>query len=193
MDIQLFATDKELREFPESKTDSSTVLDKTPSSKGIKLTASDLPRSHTDLPKNSSRLPDHKSKCKTRRSHRHKSRSKNRTSGRSAVQVNDPLDSIRRKHWIVQTTHKAYLNQLVERSAGQSVVGQPVVSQPLVGQPIVGLPVTAPPVVSQPGCPIPPLLSLHLQPDLNALALTLSPQALRYVHLGIQIGRNLLN
>ena len=38
MDIQLVATDEELREFPEteSKTDS-TVLDKTPSSKSINL------------------------------------------------------------------------------------------------------------------------------------------------------------
>ena len=61
MDIQLFATDEELREFPESKTDSSIVLDKTPSPKDINLTASDLPRSHTDLTKIPSSLPDHKS------------------------------------------------------------------------------------------------------------------------------------
>ena len=176
MDIQLFATDEELREFPESKTDSSTVLDKTPSPKDINLMASDLPRSHTDLPKISSKLPDCKSKCKTRRSRRHKSQSKNRTGGHSAVQVNDPLDFIRRKQWIIQTTHVTYLNQLVEHSAGPPlpkavfpVVGQPLVGQPLVGQPVVGLPVTAPPVVSQLGRPVPPLLSLRLQPDLNAL------------------------
>ena len=150
MDIQLFATDEELREFPESKTDSSTVLDKTPSPKDINLMASDLPRSHTDLPKIPSRLPDRKSKRKTRRSHRQKSQSKNRTSGRSAVQVNDPLDSIRRKQWVIQTTHTVYLDQLVERSA----------SQPVVGQPVVDPPVTAPPMVSQLGHPIPALLSL---------------------------------
>ena len=65
----------------------------------------------------------------------------------------------------------AYLDQLVERSASppppEAVF--PVVGQPLVGQPIVGLPVTASPMVGQSSCPIPPLLSLHLQPDLNAL------------------------
>ena len=188
MDIHLFATDKELREFPESKTDSSTVPDKNPSPKDINLMASDLPRSHTDLPKIPSRLPDHKSKCKTRRSCRHKSQSKNRTSGCSAVQVNDPLDSIRRKQWVIQMTHTAYLDQLVEHSASQLMVAQPV-----VGQPIVSLPVTAPPVVSQLSWPTPPLLSLWLQPNLNALAQTLSPQALWYIHLGIQIGQNLLN
>ena len=95
MDIQLFATDEELREFPESKTDSSTVLDKTPTPKDINLMASDLPKSHADLPKTPSSLPDHKSKCKSRRSRRHKSRSKNSIVGRLGVQVNDPLYSIR--------------------------------------------------------------------------------------------------
>ena len=193
MDLQLFATDEELREFPESKTDSSTALYKTPSPKDINLMASDLPRSHTDLHKSPSRLPDHKSKCKTRRSHRHKSRSKNCTSGGSVVQVNDPLDSIREKQWVVQMTHVAYLDQLMGHSAGQPMVGQPMVGQPMVSQPVVGPPVAAPPMVSQPSRPIPPLLSLQLQPDLNALARTLSPQALRYVHLSIQISRNLLN
>ena len=178
MDIQLFATDEELREFPESKTDSSTAHDKTPSPKDINLMASDLPRSHTDLPKIPSRLPDCKSKRKTRRSCRHKSRSKNCTSGHAVIQVNDPLDSTKEKQWVIQMTHAAYLDQLVDHSAGQ---------------PVVGLPVAAPPVVGQHSHPIPPLLSLWLQPDLNALAQTLSPQALRYVHLGIQIGRNLLN
>ena len=183
MDLQLFATDEELREFPESKTDSSTAHDKTPSPKDINLTASDLPRSHTDLPKIPSSLPDHKAERKTRRSRRHKSQSKNRTSGCAVVQVNDPLDSIREKQLVVQMTNAAYLDQLVEHSAGQPVVGQPVVS----------LPVAVPPMVGQPGHPIPPLLSLQLQPNLNVLAWTLSPQALRYVHPNIQIGRNLLN
>ena len=191
MDIQLFATDEELREFPESKTDSSTAHDKTPRPKDINLTASDLPRSHTDLPKTPSRLPE----CKSRRSRRHKSRSKNSIVGCPVVEANDPLYSIREKQWVIQTTHAAYLDQLVERSAGPPLPEAvfPVVGQPLVGQPIVSPPVTAPPVVSQPGHPVPLLLSLHLQPDLNALARTLSPQALRYVHLSIQIGRSLLN
>ena len=195
MDIQLFATDEELREFPESKTDSSTACDKTPRPKDINLMASDLPRSHTDLPKIPSSLPDRKSKCKSRRNHRHKPRSKNPIVGHQAVQANDPLYSIREKQWVVQTTHAAYLNQLVECLAGppppEAVF--PVVGQPLVGQSVVGPPVTAPPVVGQPSRPIPPLLSLHLQPNLNALAQTLSPQALRYVHLGIQISQNLLS
>ena len=105
-------------------------------------------------------------------------------------------------------THAAYLDQLVECSAGQPmvgqpiadqplvsqpVVGQPLVGQPVVGQPLVSLPVTGPLMVGQPSCPIPPLLSLRIQPDLNALAQTLSPQALQYVHLGIQISHSLLN
>ena len=119
MDLQLFATDEELREFPESKTDSSTVLDKTPSCKDINLKASDLPRSHTDLPKFPSSLPDHKSKCKTRRSRRYKSRSKNHTGGHSVIQVNNPLDSIREKQLVIQSTNAAYLDQLVEHSVGQ--------------------------------------------------------------------------
>ena len=104
--------------------------------------------------------------------------------------MNDPLDSIREKQWVVQTTNEAYLDQLVDRSAGPPPKAVfPVVCQPLVSQPIASSPPAAFPMVSQPGGPIPPLLSLRLQPDLNALARTLSPQALRYVHLGIQISR----
>ena len=164
MDLQLFATDEELREYPESKTDSNTVLDKTPSPKDIKLTASDLPRSHTDLPKIPSSLPDCQSKCKSRRSCRYKSRSKNHTSGHAVVQVNDPLDSIREKQWVIQTTNAAYLDQLVDRSAGQPMVGQPVVGQPGVGRS----------GADQPSRPIHPPLSLWLQPDLNTCARTLS-------------------
>ena len=93
MDIQLFATDEELREFPESKTDSSTVQDKTPSPKDINLMASDLPRSHTDLPKIPSRLPECKSKRKSRRNRRHKSQSKNSIVGCPAVQANNHIDT----------------------------------------------------------------------------------------------------
>ena len=200
MDIQLFATDEELREFPESKTDSSTVQDKTPSPKDINLTASDLPRSHTDLPKIPSSLPECKSKCKSRRNRRHKSQSKNCIVGHQAVQANDHIDTKQEKQWVVRPTHETYLNQLVGRSVGPPpseaafpVVRQPVVGQPLLGQPVAGLPETAPPVVGQPSHPVPPLLSLCLQPNLNAFALTLSPQALQYIHLSIQIGQNLLN
>ena len=188
MDIQLFATDEELREFPESKTYSSTAHDKTPRPKDINLMASNLPRSHTDLPKIPSSLPDRKSKKrKSRRSRRYRSRPKNHTSGRADIQVNIPLDSIREKQWIIQMTQAAYLDQLVEHSVSQPVVSHPLVGQPI--QPVASPPLAASPVVGQPGGPIPPLLSLRLQPDLNVLTQTLSPQALRYVHLGIQIGK----
>ena len=53
MDIQLFATDKELKEFPENQTDPDT----TSSPNSINLSISDLPRSHTELPKSQSGLP----------------------------------------------------------------------------------------------------------------------------------------
>ena len=200
MDIQLFATDKELREFPESKTDSNTIQDKTPSSKDINLTASDLPRLHTDLPKISSRLPEHKSKRKSRRDHQRKSQSKNCIVGRQAVQANDHIDTKQEKLWVIRPTRETYLDQLVGRPVGPppSEAALPVISQPLACQAVLGPLETAPPVVRQPvvrrpGRPVPPLLSLHLQPNLNTLARTLSPQALRYVHLGIQISQNLLN
>ena len=85
MDIQLFATDEELQDFPENKTDS-TVPDKTPKSNSINLTASDLPRSHSHLPRIPSRLPDHvKSKHRSRRDHSRKSRSKSSIVDRQAV------------------------------------------------------------------------------------------------------------
>ena len=190
MDLQLFATDEELREFPENKTDSNTAPDKTPSPKDINLTASDLPRLHTHLPKFPTSLPDSKTKHRTRRGHRHKSQTKNSTQGHSVIQVNDHLDTIRRKQLVVQLTNAAYLDQLVGHPVGQPVVGEQVVGQPMVGQLGLGRPQ---PSVDQPSCPVPPLLSLQLQPNLNTLAWTLSPQALRYIHLGIQIGRNLLN
>ena len=86
MDIQLFATDEELQDFPENKTDS-TVPDKTPKSKSINLTASDLPRSHSHLPKTPSRLPEHKIKRKSRKDHCRKSRSKNPIVDRQATLV----------------------------------------------------------------------------------------------------------
>ena len=74
MDIQLFATDEELQVFPENKTDSSTVQDKTPNTKSINLAVSDLPRSHSDLPKIPSKLPEHKSRRRSRKGNRHQSR-----------------------------------------------------------------------------------------------------------------------
>ena len=79
MDIQLFATDEELQDFPETKTDS-TVPDKTPKSNSINLAASDLPRSHSHLPRIPSRLPERKIRHKSRRDHRSRSRSNTKNS-----------------------------------------------------------------------------------------------------------------
>ena len=232
MDIQLFATDEELQDFPENKTDS-TVPDKTPKSNSINLTASDLPRSHFYLPKTPSRLPERKIKRKFRRDHRRKSRSNTRSKnpivGRQAdrgkqytvdrqaapskpvqaklptvdhlaAQTNDQLDSKQRIKWVVSP--ETYLDQLVGPSeaalSGQPALGSPEIAPPVAHQleahqPVLRLPVVRPPVVHQPNRHIPPLLSLRLWPDLNSLARTLSPQALWYIQLGIQIGQNLLN
>ena len=151
MDIQLFATDEELQDFPESKTDSSTVQDKTPSAKSINLTASDLPKSHSDLPI-SSRLPERKSKRKSRRDHRRKSQSntrfKNCIVGHLAAQTNDQLDTKQEIQWVVRpTTPKTYLDQLVGRPVGPP---PPLSEAALPGQPVLGSPETAPPVARQP-------------------------------------------
>ena len=98
MDIQLFATDEELQDFPENKTDPSTVQDfpenkadpsiaqdQAPNTNSISLTVSDLPR----IP---SRLPERKSKCKSRRDHRRKSRSntENPIGSRQATLAKNP-------------------------------------------------------------------------------------------------------
>ena len=40
---------------------------------------------------------------------------------------------------------------------------------------------------------VPLLLSIHIQPDLQALTQTLTPKALRYLHVGIHIGKCLSN
>ena len=120
-----------------------------------------------------------------------------------AVQTNDQLDNKQEIQWVGKPIRKTYLNQLVDRSVGPplseaALPGQPVLSSPetappVAHQPEAYLPMVHQPMVHQPSHHIPPLLSLRLQPDLNALARTLSPQALRYVQLGIQIGQNLLN
>ena len=184
MDIQLFATDEELKDLPEDKTDP----DMTSSPKSIHLLTSDLPRPHTDLPKSPSSLSVSKTRCrcKTKRSHRCRSRSnsKNPIVNFSFIQVNDCLSPIQKKQSIVQMIDAAYL---LDRLFSQSL-SQPMVASPIVGQPGVGQP-----SADQPSSPIPPLLSLQVQPDLNTLTQTLSLQALWYVHICIQIGRTLLN
>ena len=131
MDIQLFATDEELREFPEIRLTPNTVPNTTPSPNSINLTASDLPRPHTDLPKFSSSLPVSKTKCRTKRSCRCKSRSnsKNPIGSRSVIQVNDCLASIQEKQLVIQLTNAAYLGQSFSHSLGQPMVAPPVVGQ----------------------------------------------------------------
>ena len=181
MDIQLFATDKELKEFPEDKTDP----DITSSPNSIHIFTSDLPRPHTVLPKSPSSLPvsitKTRCRCKTKRNYRCKSKSNSKDPivNCSVIQVNDCLPPIQKKQSIIQMGDTAYL---LDRSFSWSL-GQPIVSQPGIDQSSA----------DQPGGPILPLLSLQLQPDLNALARTLSSQALQYIHIGIQIGRTLLN
>ena len=93
---------------------------------------------------------------------------------------------------------------LLDRSFSWSL-SQPMVVPAIVGQPSVGRSSADQPggpilpllslqsSADQPGGPILPLLSLQLQPDLNVLTWTFTPQALQYVHIGIQIGRTLLN
>ena len=261
MDIQLFATDEELQDFPENKTELSTVQDfpenktdssiaqdKAPNTKSINLMVSDLPRSHSHLPRIPSRLPERKSKRKIRREHRRKSRSntedsigswqatlaKNPTvyrqaeypivhwqaaqarkpiAHRQSVQANDQLKTKQEIQWIGKLIHQTYLDQLVGRQGGPSLSkaalpGQPVLGSPEIDPPVAHQLLLCPPVVRppmarqlafpqpvdrQPSHHVPSLLSLRLQPDLNSLARTLSPQALRCVQLSIQISQNLLN
>ena len=47
--------------------------------------------------------------------------------------------------------------------------------------------------LNQSSDPIPQLLSLHIQPNLWAFAQTLTPEALRYLHISIHIGKSLSN
>ena len=79
-------------------------------------------------------------------------------------------------------------------ASSQSACGGPAHSQSAHGQSACSRSAGAGrPSVDQPSGPILPLLSLQLQTDLNVLARTLTPQALQYVHIGIQIGRTLSN
>ena len=211
MDIQLHATDEELKEFPEDKTDPNKIT----SPSKIHLSTFDLPRPHTDLPRPPTSLPVSTTKtrrrCKAKRSRKHKSKSngKNPIVTRSVVQLNKCLPPIQEKGSLIQMSAGTYLpDQSFSQSLVQPVVVQPVVSQPIVSQPVVvepivsqpmvgqltvGQPSASQPSVDQPSVHILPPLSLRLQPDLNALTQTLTPQALQYVHIGIQIGRTLLN
>ena len=121
--------------------------------------------------------------------------------GHQAVQVNDHIDTKQEIQWVIRPTHETYLDQLVGHPLGPPPpeAAFPMISQPLAHQPVLGLPETAPPMVRQPVVSSAwPSSSSVVVPSSPAqlecmLARTLSPQALRYIHLGIQIGQNLLN
>ena len=122
MDIQLFATDEELQDFPENKTDSSTVQSKTPNTKSINLAASDLPRSHSDLPKTSSKLPERKSKRRSRRGNRQQARSKNPIVGQQADTAKKHIvdrQAVPSKYPIVGQQLVQAKNPIVDRLAAQ--------------------------------------------------------------------------
>ena len=183
MDIQLYATDEELKEFPADNSYFDTISD----SVGINLSIAHLPRPFTDLPKPPVGLPIHKTKTKrgrkAKRSQQHRTRSngKNHIDTHSVIQLNECLAPMQEKGTLIQMSATTYLSdQSFSWSLVQPVV-HPEVIQPIVGQPVVG----------QPSGPIPPLLSLQLQPDLQVLTQTLTPQALWYVNIGIQISRSL--
>ena len=121
---------------------------------------------------------------------------------RQPAQANDQLEIKQEIQWISKLIRETYLDQLVgpseaalprQPALGSLEIAPSVACQLEACQPIHRPPMVRPPVVRQPDHHVPLLLSLHLQPDLDSLARTLSPQALRYVQLGIQIGQNLLN
>ena len=128
---------------------------------------------------------------------------------RLPAQVANQLEFKQEIQWIGKPIPAAYLSQLVDRPVdppppseavlpGQPALGSPEIAPPVAHQLearqlVLCPPIVHPPMVRQPDRQVPPLLSLHLRPGLNALAQTLSPQALRYINLGIQISQNLLN
>ena len=177
MDIQLFATDEELQDFPENKTDS-TVPDKTPKTNSINLVASDLPRSHSHLPRIPSRLPERKIRHRSRRDHRHKSRSKSsvvdwqadlaekQTHRQVNLAKNPTLQQARTPKYPADRQSARPNDQLEIKQEIQSIgkpipaaylsqlVDRPVDLPPpseavLPGQPILGSPEIAPPVAHQ--------------------------------------------
>ena len=125
MDIQLYATDKELKEFPEDKTDPDNMS----SPNNIYLLTSDLPRPHTDLPRPPTCLPVSTTKtrcrCKAKRSHRCKSifNSKNPIVTHPVIQLNKCLPPIQEKGSLIQMSAAAYLpDQLFSPSLIQPMV-----------------------------------------------------------------------
>ena len=119
MDIQLYATDEELKEFPEDKTDP----DQNSSPNSIHLLTSDLSRPHIDLPRPPTSLPVSTTKircrCKAKRSGKHKSKSNSKDSivTHSVVQLNECLLPIQEK----RVTHSDECHGLPVRSVIQLV------------------------------------------------------------------------
>ena len=111
---------------------------------------------------------------------------------RQSAQANDQLEIKQEIQWIGKPIHETYLDQLVGLSEA-ALPGQPALGSLEIAPPVAHQLVVRQPVLRQPSRHVPPLLSLRLQPNLDSLARTLSPQALWYVQLGIQIGQNLLN
>ena len=130
-DIQLYATDEELKEFPEDETDS----DKISGPNNIHLSTSDLPRPLTDLPRPPASLPTSTAKarcrCKAKRSCNRKTKSngKNPIVTHSVIQLNECLSPIQEKGSLIQMSASAYLS---DQSFSRSLI-QPVVVQPVVG------------------------------------------------------------
>ena len=191
MDIQLYATDEELKEFPEDKTDS----DKISGPNNIHLSTSDLPRPLTDLPRPPTSLPTStaKARCrhKAKRSHaitRQDLPSKNPIVTHSVIQVNECLSPIQEKGSLIQMSACGLPVRSVIQSVTHSAHGGSACSQSARCQSAWSRSVQSGPAL----CSHPmPLLSLQLQPDLNVLARTLTSQALQYIHIRIQIGRML--
>ena len=167
MDIQLYATDEVLEEFPEDENDSDKISDPN----NIYLSISDLPRPLTDLPRPPASLPTSTAKVrcryKAKRSHNHKTKSigKNPIVTHSVIQLNECLSPIQEKGSLIQMSASAYLmDQSFNWSLVQPMVVWPILSQLAVGQLGAGLP-----SVDQLCVPILQLLSLWLQPDLKHL------------------------
>ena len=173
MDIQLFTTDEELRNSLKTKLTLKTILTLTQFLVLIASTYQFPTFLNLNLVYLSEKL-DVDAGLKEATDVNLTLNSKNPIEGHSVVQVNDHLVPIQEKQSVIQMIDAAYLGQSFSWSLSQPVVAPPIVGQSGVGQSSV----------DQPSCPIPPLLSLWLQPDLNMLAQTLSPDSIKLNYNG---------
>ena len=90
------------------------------------------------------------------------------------VQPSEPL--VLGKETLIQPSKPSVLGK-------ETLIQLGVLDTPLVTQPKGSL--------IQPSVPVPLLLTLQPQPDLQALVQTLTPQALRYLHIGIHISQQI--